>query len=70
MRSVNVVLFDTEKLHLDRGYSGDPVRQTCLRYGINDIMHTPKRPPKISCGQPKTAPLGMRWNLADQHHPT
>lgn len=54
---------DVETLHLDRGYSGDPVLTTCRHYGIDDIVRTPKRPPQTACGQPKTDPLGMRWSV-------
>lgn len=57
------MLFAIETLHLDRGYNGDPVRRTCMHYGINDIVRTPKRRPKTTCGQPNTAPLGMRWSV-------
>ena len=57
------LLFDVETLHLDRGYAGDPARRTCLDYGIDDIVRTPKRPPGTARGQPKADPLGMRWTI-------
>lgn len=57
------MLIDIETGHLDRGYGGDPVRQTCMHYGIRDIVCTPTRRPKTTCGQPKNDPLGMRWSV-------
>ncbi len=56
-------LLDVETLHLDRGYAGNPVAQTCRSHGINNIVRTPKRRPGTARGQPSTDPLGMRWTI-------
>ena len=57
------LLADVETLHLDRGYSGDPVLETCLNYGIDDVVRTPKRPPGPRPRTPKAVPLGLRWTI-------
>ena len=55
------LILDIETLHLDRGYAGDPVAKACWRWGIDDIVRTPKRPPGQARHRPKTQPLGRRW---------
>ncbi len=57
------LLADVETLHLDRGYSGNPVLETCHSYGIDDIVRAPKRPPGRNRRTPRAAPLGMRWTI-------
>ena len=57
------LLADVETIHLDRGYSGNPVLAVCRNFGIDDVVRTPKRPPGRVCKQPKTVPLGMRWTI-------
>ena len=52
---------DLETLHLDRGYAGNPVLETCNRYGVHDVVRAPKRPRAATRRRPKTVPLGMRW---------
>ena len=54
---------DLETLHLDRGYAGGPVLQTCSRYGVVDVVRAPKRPRAATRRRPKTVPLGMRWTI-------
>ncbi|MXZ77920.1 MAG: hypothetical protein F4Z06_06530, partial [Acidimicrobiia bacterium] len=55
------LLEEVETIHLDRGYAGYPPAQTCRRWGIDDIVRTPNRPPGQARGAPKTEPLGQRW---------
>ncbi|MDE0117636.1 MAG: transposase [bacterium] len=55
------LIADIETIHLDRGYTGDPVAKTCRRWGIDDIVRTPKRPSGHARGRPRTEPLGKRW---------
>ena len=57
------LLSGVETLHLDRGYAGDPVRRTCERFGITDIVRAPKRRRGAARGRPRTVPLGMRWTI-------
>ena len=57
------LLADVETLHLDRGYSGNPVLETCHSYGIDDIVRAPKRPRGRNRRTPRAAPLGMRWTI-------
>ncbi|WP_419917674.1 transposase [Candidatus Poriferisocius sp.] len=54
---------DIETLHLDRGYTGEPVRRTCWSYGIEDIVCAPKRAPATTPQEPKPIPLGKRWTI-------
>ena len=37
------LLGEVDTLHLDRGYSGNPVLKTCHSYGIGDVVRAPKR---------------------------
>ena len=55
------LILDIETIHLDRGYAGDPVANTCRRWGIDDVVRTPKRPPGQARGRSRTEPLGKRW---------
>lgn len=57
------LLCDVETLHLDRGYAGDPVLRTCKRYGINDVVRSPKRHRAGRRRRPRTVPLGLRWSV-------
>lgn len=57
------LLCDVETLHLDRGYAGDPVLRTCKRYGINDVVRSPKRRRAGRRRRPRTVPLGLRWSV-------
>ena len=59
------LICDVETLHLDRGYAGGPVLGTCERYGINDVVRSPKRQRARAGRQPrpKTVPLGLRWSV-------
>ena len=57
----NGLLADVETLHLDRGYAGDPVLETCRSYGIDDVVRAPKRARGRVRRTPETVPLGMRW---------
>ena len=54
------LLADVETLHLDRGYAGDPVVETCHSYGIDDIVRAPKRPRGRGRRTREAVPLGMR----------
>lgn len=54
---------DIETLHLDRGYSGDPVLRTCERYGIDDVVRSHKRRRGSARRRPRTVPLGLRWSV-------
>ena len=54
---------DLETLHLDRGYAGSPVLETCNSYGVHDVVRAPKRPRAATRRRPKTVPLGMRWTI-------
>lgn len=57
------LLADVETLHLDRGYSGNPVLETCHSYGIDDVVRAPKRPRGRTRRTPRAVPLGMRWTI-------
>ena len=57
------LLADVETLHLDRGYSGNPVLETCHNYGIEDVVRAPKRPRGRTRCTPVAVPLGMRWTI-------
>lgn len=57
------LLADVETLHLDRGYSGSPVLETCHSYGIDDVVRAPKRPRGRTRRTPRAVPLGMRWTI-------
>lgn len=57
------LLADVETLHLDRGYAGDPVLETCHSYGIGDVVRAKKRPRGRQRREPKAVPLGMRWTI-------
>ena len=55
---------DIEPIHLDRGYDGSPaerINSWLSNYGIDDIVRTPKRPPRTLRGLPTTKLLGQRW---------
>ena len=54
---------DVETLHLDRGYAGDPVLETCCAFGIHDVLRAPKRPRGRGRRKPRAVPLGMRWTI-------
>ncbi len=54
---------DIETLHLDRGYQGEPVRRTCLDYGIDDIARAqaaPRQSPQRTKARPAGHALGHR----------
>ena len=55
------LLADVETLHLDRGYSGHPVLETCHSHGIHDVVRSKKRPRSRQRRTPEAVPLGMRW---------
>ena len=57
------LLADIETLHLDRGYSGNPVIGTCHSYGIDDVVRSKKRPRGKQRREPVAVPLGMRWTV-------
>ena len=57
------LLDDIETLHLDRGYHGAPVLQTCASYGISDVVCSNRRPRGRTRRKPKAVPLGMRWSV-------
>ena len=57
------LLGEVDTLHLDRGYSGNPVLKTCHSYGIGDVVRAPKRPRAGARRRPITVPLGMRWTI-------
>ncbi len=57
------LLADVETLHLDRGYAGAPVLETCHSYGIDDVLRAPKRPRGRTRRTPEAVPLGIRWTI-------
>lgn len=57
------LLADVETLHLDRGYAGNPVLETCHSHGIEDVVRAKKRPRGKQRREPNAVPLGMRWTI-------
>jgi len=55
------LLTDIGTLHLDRGYDGGPVRDSCAERGLTDLLIAEKRKKNTAHGKPTRVPLGLRW---------